>query len=387
LVAHIRNVPLKEIAVLRTHRQGVRVTNGDGAVADVVLDQVSVMDGRRVVRRFREIEIELIKGKSDILEDLEEGLRKAGAGDHDARPKVSQALDLPVLPKPGLPAMEAPLSGHLAYSLKRQLHALLAHDPGTRWDRDPEPLHQMRVATRRLRAIFRATGPLLASGWAEPLSQDLVWLGGLLGSVRDLDVQISSLRHEATALDVHDRRPLTRFVKTLQSERKKKHEDLMAGLRSERYLEFVERLVQAADAPKVIDTDLTLSDIAAREFKKLGRAVHRLDAVPTDAELHRVRIKAKRARYAAELAESEVGKCARKFTRSVKLLQEVLGKHQDAVVGEQRVRALFEEAKGQRAAFTAGRLVERQRQRRDQARAVFTSIWRKVNKRGRKAWM
>lgn len=386
LIAHLRNEPLKEVATLRTHRQGFRVTDRDGAAADVVLDQVSVMDGRRVARRFREIEIELIKGKDNILADLEQDLRKAGAGDHDGRPKLLRALDFPAFPQPDPPASDAPLSKHLAYSLTRQLRALLAHDPGTRWGRDPEHLHQMRVATRRLRAIFRAAGPLLASGWAEPLRQDLGWLGGLLGSVRDLDVQISSFRHEATALDAHDRRPLIRFVKTLQSERKRKHDELMAGLRSEQYLEFVERLIQAAGAPSVVDTDLTLRDIAAREFKNLRKAVHRLEAIPADAELHRVRIKAKRARYAAELAESEVGKCARKFIRSTKVLQDVLGKHQDAVVGEQRVRALFAEAKGQRAAFTAGRLVERQRQRRDQARAVFRSIWKKVSKRGREAW-
>ena len=136
----------------------------------------------------------------------------------------------------------------------------------------------------------------------------------------------------------------------------------------------------------MIDTDLTLRDIAAREFKKLRKAVHRLDSVPTDAELHRVRIKTKRARYAAELAESGAGKSATRFIRCAKIMQDILGKHQDAVVGEQRVRALFAEAKGQRAAFTAGRIVERQRQRRDQARAAFWPLWKKINRRGRKAW-
>jgi CHAD domain-containing protein len=386
LLVHVRKEPLAEIASLGTERKGIRVTKGDGSVADVVLDQVSVLDGRRVARRFREIEVELVKGKVGLLAELEEVLRKAGAEDHDGRPKLFRALDLPIRPAPEAPAHDAPLSDHLSYSLMRQLHALLAHDPGTRWGGDSEELHQMRVATRRLRAILRAAQPLVAQAWADPLRKDLTWLGSLLGQVRDLDVQIASFRRDTKALDPQDRLPLVRFVKRLQSERQAKQGDLNAGLRSERYLEFIGRMMEAAKAPSLIDTDVTLNDIAAKEFKKLRKAVERLDTVPTDVELHRVRIKAKRARYAAELAQSTARKGAAKFIRSVKVLQDDLGKHQDAVVGEQRVRALFAESKGQRAAFAAGRLVERQRQRRENVRASFRSIWKKVDKRGKKVW-
>jgi CHAD domain-containing protein len=387
LLAPLRSKPLTEIACLRTRRNGVRATNRDGGVADVVLDQVSVLDGRRAVRRFREIEVELVSGKAGILTELEETLRKAGAEDHDGRPKLFRALDLPVCPAAKAPPHDAPLSDHLSFRLTRQLEALLAHDPGTRWGGDPEELHQMRVATRRLRATLRAAQPLVAPTWADPLREDLTWLGGLLGQVRDLDVQIASFRRDAKALDPRDRQPLLRFVKSLQSDRKAKHGELIAGLRSERYIGFIDRMMQAAKAPSLINTDVTLNDIAAMEFKKLRKAVRRLGTVPTDAELHRVRIKAKRARYAAELAQSTAGKAATKFIRCVKVFQDLLGKHQDAVVGEQRVRGLFAEAKGQRAAFTAGRLVERQRQRREQARAALWPLWKKVNKRGKKAWL
>ncbi|MGE0277088.1 MAG: CHAD domain-containing protein [Nitrospiraceae bacterium] len=386
LLVHIRKERLTEIASLRTERKGIRVTNGDGNAADVVLDQVSLFDGRRVVRRFRELEVELVKGKASILAELEEKLREAGAEDHDGRSKLFQALDLSLRPAPEAPAHDAPASDHLSHSLMRQLHALLAHDPGTRWGGDSEELHQMRVATRRLRAILRAAQPMVAQAWADPLRKDLTWLGGLLGEVRDLDVQIASLRRDAKALEPQDRLPLVRFVKKLQLERRAKQGDLIAGLRSDRYLGFIDRMREAAKAPTLIDTDVGLNDIAAKEFKKLRKAVERLEAVPADSELHRVRIKAKRARYAAELAQLTAGKGARKFIRCVKVLQDELGKHQDAVVGEQRVRALFAASKGQRAAFAAGQLVERQRQRREKARASFRSIWKKVDKRGKKVW-
>jgi len=86
------------------------------------------------------------------------------------------------------------------------------------------------------------------------------------------------------------------------------------------------------------------------------------------------------------LAETVVGKAATRFIRRAKDFQELLGVHQDAVVGEQRIRALFAESTGRRAAFTAGRMVERQRQQRIQARAAFRSNWKKLNKRGKKTW-
>lgn len=386
LLAYLRNQPLTEICAMRTHRKGVRVTNRDGDVADVVLDSVTVLSGRSEAQRFREMEVELIKGSSRILFEMDERLREAGAEEHDGRPKLFRALGLPARVKPEAPPSAAPIEDQLAFMLTRQVDAVLSHDPGVRWGGDPEYVHQMRVATRRLRAILRAARPLCAPAWSEPIRTELAWLGGLLGPVRDLDVQIDSLRGEAKALDKNDRRPLTRFVRHLLSERQKKQDALVAGLRTERYLRFIEDLSQSVKAPEVMDARMTLGDIARREFKKLRKAVQRLKPVPTDAALHHVRIKTKRARYAAELAQATVGKGVRKFLRYTKDLQDLLGDHQDAVVGEQRVRALFAEAKGRRAAFTAGRIVERQRQIRDQVRGAFRSVWKKVDKQGKKTW-
>ena len=59
--------------------------------------------------------------------------------------------------------------------------------------------------------------------------------------------------------------------------------------------------------------DVSLRDIAAQEFKKLRKTVEALPETPSDADLHQVRIKAKRARYAAELAAPMVGRPAERF--------------------------------------------------------------------------
>jgi CHAD domain-containing protein len=131
---------------------------------------------------------------------------------------------------------------------------------------------------------------------------------------------------------------------------------------------------------------VTLHDIAAAEFRKLRKAVRRLPADPTDDELHAVRIRGKRARYAAELAEGVVGKPAARFVQDAKRLQDVIGEHQDAVVAEERVRALLGRAGGAQAHFAAGRIVERERQRRREARATFPAAWAQLAQTGKRAW-
>ena len=58
----------------------------------------------------------------------------------------------------------------------------VAHDPGVRLGREPESLHQMRVATRQLRTVLRAAMPLLMPEWVNSLRDELRWLGRTPGT-------------------------------------------------------------------------------------------------------------------------------------------------------------------------------------------------------------
>ena len=92
------------------------------------------------------------------------------------------------------------------------------------------------------------------------------------------------------------------------------------------------------------------------------------------------------APIAAELAELVVGKRASSFVRRAKAFQDVVGDHQDAVVAEEKIRALLTRAGGTRTGFAAGRLIELQRARRRETRAAFRSVWVELNRSGRRAW-
>jgi CHAD domain-containing protein len=246
----------------------------------------------------------------------------------------------------------------------------------------------MRVATRRLRAFLRAAQPLLDREWAESLRSEVGWLGSALGPVRDLDVLMEHLHSDASDLDPKERRALRRIFRRLEQERSEDRAAMLAALGSDRYVALLDRLEDAARAPLLAAgaEDASLEDIAADEYRQLRKAVRALGPEPSDDELHEIRIHGKRARYAAELAEPVVGKPATKFIQEAKAFQDVLGEHQDAAVAEARMRGMLLELGGAATAFSAGRLVERQRDRRLDARDAFPAAWKALQRRGRKAW-
>jgi CHAD domain-containing protein len=385
LLLHLGRRRLMPVATLRVWRTGVRVHMDHAPVADITLDHVSAMKNGAVLQRFRELEIEQVNGKDGTLPDLERQLRRAGACDHDGRPKLFHALSLPA-PAPDALPQDAPVVDHLKRALAQHVRWLLAHDPGARLGREPESLHQMRVATRQLRAVLRTARPLLVPEWADSLRDELRWLGQLLGPARDLDVQLAYFREESAALDARDRRPLTQFIAHLEAQRNNVQEVLLNELKSERYLDLIRRLRQAAHDPTVVESAVTLRDLAKQEFTKLRNAIRQAGHTPNNAKIHATRINTKRARYAAELAEPTVGKPATRFINKARVVQDVLGLHQDAIQAEAHIRAFLKQSTSARAAFVAGRLVERQRQRRARARKKMQRLWRGLLKRGEKAW-
>ena len=272
LMIRLQGAELMPVAKMRTWRTGMRISDRKGACADVVLDAVGVLKDGHVVQKFRELEIERVNGNGGLLRRLEKTLRKAGAGDHDGRPKLFRALELSAPQPPEPPPTDAPAAEHLKFILAKHVEALRSHDPGTRLGGEIEYVHQMRVAVRRLRAILRAARPLLVPEWAEPLRAELAWLGEILGRARDLDVQIEYFQKEASAVELRDRRPLKRFIERLRTEREKTQHMLLGELRSQRYLELLGKLLQAAQEPAVVVSTVKLEEITAGEFAKLRKA-------------------------------------------------------------------------------------------------------------------
>jgi CHAD domain-containing protein len=374
---------LEEAVALQTRRTGKRTTVAGGTV-EATVDEVTRREGQRAEDGFTELELELVDGDPKALAEAERTLVRAGAKASDQRPKVFRYLGLELdgtgQPDPGSSSID-----HVRARIGAQYAEMLRHDPGARLGDDPEDLHDLRVAVRRLRALLRAADALLAPEWAGPLRDELKWLGGELGPARDADVLLEYLRGEAAELG-QDEVAFAEVLQQLESERVSAHSRLRIALESDRYLALLASLEAAAEAPHVRALDAPLEGLAAREFGKLSKAVEALGPDPGDEALHAVRIRGKRARYAAELAEPAAGERARRFVRRAKAFQDVVGEHQDAVVAEERLRGLAPALSSSDAVLSAGRLIERQRARRLHARAEFPRAWRKLQRAGKRAW-
>jgi CHAD domain-containing protein len=384
LQAHLRGKSVRPIVRMRTHRRGIEVRENRGSVA-VTLDAVDVLEGGKAVRHFEEVEAELVAGDEKALRRVARTLKKGGAKKTDQRPKVLRALGLSFAPPDGRGSRSFPPVEHLKALVKRELTNLLVRDVGVRLRAASEDLHQMRVTTRRLRAVLRAArARMLDVDWVERLRAELSALGTSLGAVRDLDVLLAHLRKERSNLP--ERVALRRVLDAVEDERQARRRALLEMLGSDRYRVLLEHLEAATIAPVVTDPHASLERIAGEEFAKLRRAVRKAGAKPSDAQLHRIRIATKRARYAAELAEAVRGKSATRFIERVKGLQDVLGEHHDAVIAEQMLRTVLAPDGDPKTAVVVGRLIERQGERRREARDALPKAWSKVKKCGRVAW-
>jgi CHAD domain-containing protein len=396
--AFVRGASVGPVARLRTMRRHTDVIRMPDArtVAEIVDDEVAVLDGRRIVGRFREVEAELCDpADPSALDPVLGVLIEAGARTAHAIPKVVRALGDRATAPPDVvvpsigpsSSVEEVVRNCLATSSIR----LITHDPDVRIGTDPEGVHQVRVATRRLRSDLRTFRSLLDRGWREELRSELGWLGGELGPVRDLDVLGERLRRHALLLPDEDAANVAKLLDRLRVRRDAARVELLSAMRTSRYVTLLDALVDASAEPLVLAqvADAAAADVMGglmhEPWTRLATLCDSLGPHSTDAELHEARIRAKRVRYAAEALTPVFGKPARRFARRAEALQQVLGNHQDAVM---TIAWLREQARGAtpRVAFTAGRLAGFDAAAREDARRAWPEAWAKLRRSRSRFW-
>jgi len=356
LATHTRHAGVAPVATVCTRRSGVVSSFSEARVA-VVLDWIEVISGPDDVPAFGVVELELLEGSPDGLDSAVDALKRAGAVRANGVPATQALWD-----------RLAPRRSDRGF-VAQQLVEIFAHDPGTRLGADAEDLHKHRVAVRRLRAVLRD----------EPFRTELRWIGGMLGDVRDLDVLIEHFSAEATTLEPDERLAFRPVLMRLTRRRAAARRALAEALDSERYFELM-------DALEAVPPDPHPAPIAHHEaenqYRKLRREVKAAGRSPEDATLHELRKRAKRVRYAAERAANAGDDSLAELGSRAKALQDVLGVHQDAVVAEETLRGLAADVTRPPQALSIGRLIERERDRKAEARADWWHAWRRLKKAG-----
>jgi CHAD domain-containing protein len=392
--AYVRTSAIAPVVQMRTVRRAVSLLSADGRLlAEVDDDDVSVHQGQQVTGRFRELEVELAEDGSDALLDaIVERLRAGGAGETDPTPKVARVLGdgaigpPEVAPEPlgGSATAGAVVRRAIAASVAR----LMRHDPGLRLGGEPEDVHQARVATRRLRSDLRTFAPLLDADWAGSLRDELRWLGAELGRVRDAEVLADRLAATASRLPGDDVASGRSVAASAAGGVEDARAELLAAIREPRYVALLDRLVEAARAPALTDEACAPArrvcpGLVAPPWSKLRRDARRLRPDSPDEELHAVRIRAKRCRYAAEAVAPVMGRRAARFAETVTAVQSVLGEHQDAVVA---AAWLHEHGPGGAHPFAAGQLWGLEREATQEARRAWPAVWKAASRRRLRTW-
>jgi CHAD domain-containing protein len=404
LVGKAELVPLFEI---RQRRQVREVRDGNGARAEISLDHGDVRRGRRQAGTFEALEVEARGGDAEeaILEPLAKAIEESGLGTPDSRSKLEIASAL-------VAALDDSNAGHKAYAalpklpgvlpddtlaeagrkvLRLHLGRMLAMEAGTRSGSDPEDLHKMRVATRRMRAAWRVFDGAYRPSLQRRYVAELKEVATALGTVRDLDVQLDGLEAYRRGLPESGAEAMTPLVDAWRERRDAARSALAELLDSNEYGHFVDDYRSFTDKPgsgvkepKPNEPSLVREAAGGRIWLAYEQVrAHDAALRWADAEgLHALRIDGKRLRYTLEFFREALPRLqVDRLIGTVTEMQDLLGEHNDADVASKAARE-FLVAQGSRlpeaSRQAVGHYVDSRIAEMAQIRRRVPALWRRM---------
>lgn len=387
--------PLQQLFEVRTRRRTFALELDGVAAGAIALDEASIAPGDGgPPALLRRVEITAPRALEPFVAALRDacGLQPARLSTYELG-LLSADVPSPRAERFGPTAVEPELSiaAVATATLRRHFSAMLAREPGTRLGDDIEELHEMRVATRRLRAALSLFGDALPPGVMR-LRDELGWVGSVLGDVRDLDVQIEQLDSWEREVPERDREALEPLRVLLEERRGTARRTMLEALDSRRYEAFVTRFGRALRArdprPAAAPALAVAPDLVEARFRSFRKGAKRIHAGSPPEEYHRLRIRAKRLRYALEFLGDLYGRDARPAIRRLVALQDILGLHQDADVAIERLRELAAQHGRElrpETLFAMGIVAERYSRSMVEMRSRFPAAYRRTRGRSWKA--
>jgi CHAD domain-containing protein len=375
--------PLATLFDIEQTRHARTLYDGDQAVAEVNLDRVCMRQGQAIVANYLEFEAELLpEGSVEDIEQLSLELQTAWAVMPESQSKFERGLDAvrfrrsnPLLPpttaemgpaqvssrpKQESELLEAPgiepddaMSEAGRKTFRFHFQRMLYHEPGTRLGEDIEALHDMRVATRRMRAAFRVFGDHFRPKHIAPYLKGLRRTGRALGRVRDLDVFRERIHAYLETLPESERGGLDSLQAALEEQRESARREMLAYLDGNKYHLFVERFGEFVETEGLGSLLVSPNGDKPRPYRVRHVApmaiYERLAAVraydewvsipnPPLTRLHALRIACKRLRYTLEFFSEVLGPDTKALIKTVVGVQDHLGALQDAVVASNILR-------------------------------------------------
>jgi len=285
----------------------IRRRDAEKDAAELALDESEISGDGDAPTRLCRVEVEVDSGSvsdgiGEFVDELRDALGLSPTGTSKFEAGLSAAgLSPAVAPALGSTHIDGSMStGEVAFAiLRRHFAAMLAHEPGVRLGEDSEELHDMRVATRRLRAALKLYADVLPKR-AGRYERDLRFIANALGEVRDLDVHLERLAEEAS----RNGEDLREVVAVLEERRDEARRRMLESLDSNRYERFVASFSGTlrrgrSPAPTAPIVEVA-SDLVRLRYKKVHRDAEALAEDSPPEDFHDLRKKGKRLRYALE---------------------------------------------------------------------------------------
>ena len=384
-VAHVRTYRTRTLLLDARGRTLAEVAADDvaarslGPAVEAAAEAATAGTGEALteLRNWYETEVELAdlapaEGGADLLDSVAAVFAAQGVHPSQAPSKLARALGAE--PSPALLPSDVsdygPTVEGLVGALRRHTARLMQLDQAVRAD-EPDAVHQMRIATRRLRSLLKILGRLTGQRALTPPADELRWLGRLLGAHRDPQTLGERLAAQAEELPAAAHPAATAFLVRSWADEQcaAARLELLQVLDSARYFTLVDTLERTAAQPPLGPGRRygrkAARRVLRRETRRVSRRAREAQQQPygpdRDRALHSTRKAAKRARYGAEGLATALDRAGRR-AKQFKKIQKRLGRHQDAVAAEQVLTELVHAPNASpTAAFSYGLLFARQR--------------------------
>lgn len=395
--------PLVPCAHITTERDRWQLVGKGGVVlAEIADDSVRARTlgaGEQQATIWHEVEVELGTAGPDLLDDVAARLTGSGVRPSEESSKLARTLGdrFPRRARRRLTHKSSAGEVVAAY-LREQLDRLRAADIAVRLG-EPDGVHDMRVAVRRLRSTLRTFGAIMGRDRTRSVAVELTWLSDVLGAARDSEVLQRQLSDELDATPPELVLGPVRAELDRQLSRRAADADaaMRSALNDGRYLALLDALdellvLRPTDGIARKRAGNVLPKLVRKSFRKARRRAVGAQNAPEgperDIALHQVRKAVKRVRYASETAAPVIGKPADKIRRRTKRVQEILGEHHDLVELRTRLREAGIQAYLDGAnAFTFGLLHGRSGERARRREREFPTAWHRLTRGGATRWM
>jgi CHAD domain-containing protein len=405
LVPLVEPRALTRIARLHGRRRPLRVLDDEGkTVVRLVLEQPRLVGDGALRLRLHAVGV---RGYDEELRRVR-GLLEAALGLETAGVSLAEEAVARAGGTPGgvssKPRVELDADERSDRAATRILQALLevieANLPGALADVDSEFLHDLRVSVRRTRSLQRQLCRVFP---AEPLAHfraELRWLQGVTGPSRDFDVYLLEFDSFRAALPERRRPDLEPLRELLVRRRARERRRVVRALRSARtsrllsewaaFLAGVEELDETA-AP---DAGRPIERVAGARietvYRRMVKAGGKIDDASPPQALHELRKTGKELRYLLELfADLYPARVVKPMLRTLKALQDTLGRFQDREIQTELIRSLGDDARalddGGAALLAMGQLVAGLERQQADARAELAERFAAFASRRRRA--